>query len=115
VLVLVLEKWGWFGEVLEYCAKSELHPRSGLRCWREPDFAPSSETPDFALSLRLREATSGRPLYKMAALSVNSRGLPGITPTECFTRRVYSGRRIQPAHKTATPRDVPGSRLLTNP
>jgi hypothetical protein len=28
--VLVLEKWGWFGGVLEYCAKSELHPRSGL-------------------------------------------------------------------------------------
>ena len=24
-------------------------------------------------------------------------------------------RRIQPAHRTATPRDVPGSRLLTNP
>jgi hypothetical protein len=30
VLVLVLEKWGWFGELLEYCAKSELHPHSGL-------------------------------------------------------------------------------------
>ncbi len=27
----------------------------------EPDFAPSSETPDFALSLRLREASSGKP------------------------------------------------------
>jgi hypothetical protein len=26
VLVLVLEKWGWVGEVLNYCAKSELHP-----------------------------------------------------------------------------------------
>jgi hypothetical protein len=26
-IVLVLEKWG---EVLEYCAKSELHPPSGL-------------------------------------------------------------------------------------
>jgi hypothetical protein len=31
VLVLVLEKWGWGGEVLEYPAKSELHPRSGLK------------------------------------------------------------------------------------
>ena len=62
MLVLVLEKWGWFGELLEYCAKSELHPRSGLRCWREPDFAPSSETPDFApYRLKLREATSGKP------------------------------------------------------
>jgi hypothetical protein len=30
VLVLVLEKWAWFGELLEYCAKSELHPHSGL-------------------------------------------------------------------------------------
>jgi hypothetical protein len=30
VLVLVLEKWGWFGELLEYCAKSELHPHSGF-------------------------------------------------------------------------------------
>ena len=30
MLVLVLEKWGCVGEVLEYCAKSELHPRSGL-------------------------------------------------------------------------------------
>jgi hypothetical protein len=28
---------------------------------RPPDFAPSSETPDFALSFRLREATSGKP------------------------------------------------------
>jgi hypothetical protein len=28
---------------------------------RAPDFAPSSETPDFALSLRLRDASSGRP------------------------------------------------------
>ena len=27
----------------------------------EPDFAPSSETPDFAPSFRLREATSGKP------------------------------------------------------
>jgi hypothetical protein len=25
LLVLVLERWGWAGEVLEYCAKSELH------------------------------------------------------------------------------------------
>jgi hypothetical protein len=23
-------KWGWVGELLEYCAKSELHPHSGL-------------------------------------------------------------------------------------
>jgi hypothetical protein len=23
-------KWGWVGELLEYCAKSELHPPSGL-------------------------------------------------------------------------------------
>jgi hypothetical protein len=23
-------KWGWVGEVWKYCAKSELHPRSGL-------------------------------------------------------------------------------------
>jgi hypothetical protein len=30
VLVLVPEKWGWVGQVLEYCAKSELHPRSGF-------------------------------------------------------------------------------------
>jgi hypothetical protein len=30
VLVLVLEKWDWASGVLEYCAKSELHPRSGL-------------------------------------------------------------------------------------
>jgi hypothetical protein len=28
---------------------------------RPPDFAPSSETPDFASSFRLREATSGKP------------------------------------------------------
>ena len=31
VLVLMLEKWGWGCELWEYCAKSELHPRSGLR------------------------------------------------------------------------------------
>jgi hypothetical protein len=30
VLVLVLEKWGWVDEVLEYCDESELHPRSGF-------------------------------------------------------------------------------------
>jgi hypothetical protein len=30
VLVLVLEKCGWASELLEYCAKSELHPHSGL-------------------------------------------------------------------------------------
>jgi hypothetical protein len=30
VLVVVLEKWGWVGELLEYCALSEKHPRSGL-------------------------------------------------------------------------------------
>jgi hypothetical protein len=29
--------------------------------------------------LKLREAPSGRPLYKMAALSVSSRRLPGMT------------------------------------
>src|SRR6202007_1143795 len=29
-----------------------------------PDFAPSSKTPDFASSFRLREATSGRPSSK---------------------------------------------------
>jgi hypothetical protein len=29
VLVLVLEKWGWGSGVLEYCALSELRPRSG--------------------------------------------------------------------------------------
>jgi hypothetical protein len=28
---------------------------------RPPDFTPSSETPDFASSFRLREATSGKP------------------------------------------------------
>jgi hypothetical protein len=31
VLVLVLEKWGWGGGVLEYRAVPELHPRSGLK------------------------------------------------------------------------------------
>jgi hypothetical protein len=35
VLVLVLEKWGWVGELLEYCAKSELHPHSGLEILKE--------------------------------------------------------------------------------
>ena len=29
-LVLVLESGVGFGELLEYCAKSELHPHSGL-------------------------------------------------------------------------------------
>ena len=24
-------KWGWVGEVLEHCARSDLHPRSGLK------------------------------------------------------------------------------------
>jgi hypothetical protein len=40
------------------------HNRKGLRARtrpRRPDFAPSSETPDFASSFRLREATSGKP------------------------------------------------------
>jgi hypothetical protein len=40
---------------------------------------------------------------------------PGNDPAQCFSHRVYTVRRIQPAHRTATPRDVPGSRpLLTD-
>jgi hypothetical protein len=38
--------------------KGELHSRTRRR---PPDFAPSSETSDFALSLRLQEASSDRP------------------------------------------------------
>jgi len=37
---------------------------------------------------------------------------PGNDSAQCFAHRVYSVWRMQPAHRTATPRDVPGSRLL---
>jgi hypothetical protein len=37
----VLDKWGWVGEVLEYCAKSELHPASaGLEMLEGSRFVP---------------------------------------------------------------------------
>ena len=54
---------------------------------RSPDFAPSSETPDFASSFRLREATSGKPggyvvqdfdeLSRVAILEFISRAVMG--------------------------------------
>jgi hypothetical protein len=36
VLVLVLEKWGWGGGVLEYCACCELRVRGGLKVPMSP-------------------------------------------------------------------------------
>ena len=57
----------------------------------------------------------GEPLYKMAALSVASRRLPGMTqrtvlPIASVLLRGCCGDTA--AHRTAAPRDVPGSRLL---
>jgi hypothetical protein len=53
----------------------------------------------------------GEPLYKMTALSVASRRLPGTSQ-----RNVLPSASIllwdTTAHRTAAPRDVPGSRLL---
>ena len=62
--------------------------------------------------LKLREATSGKPLYKVAALSVASRRLLGMTqrnvlPIASILLRDTTARR------TAARRDVPGSRLST--
>ena len=69
-------------------------PKSGgepdfATSFETPDFATSFEIPDFATSFRLREATSGRPLYKMAALSVASRRLPGMTQRNVCPSRLF--------------------------
>ena len=69
-LVLVLE-FGPSG-VFESCVKSKLHPATaGLEMPGESQTSPHR--------LKLREATAGKPLYKMAALSVAGRRLPGMT------------------------------------
>ena len=57
------------------------------------------------------------PAWRGAALQYGSsmgwqQAAPGNDPTPCFAHRVYTGRREQPAHRTATRRDIPGSRLL---
>jgi hypothetical protein len=58
------------------------------------------------------EGTPGEePLYKMAALSVGSRRLPGNVSAQCFVHRVYSVWDTT-AHRTAARRVIPGSRLL---
>jgi hypothetical protein len=41
--------------------------------------------------LKLREATSGKPLYKMAALPVASRRLPGMTQRSVCPSRLFRG------------------------
>ena len=65
VLVLVLEKCGWGGEVLEYCAKSELHPRSGLRLLKGRHMIRSDVS--FAVWLTNADSTApfGRILFWM--------------------------------------------------
>jgi hypothetical protein len=66
--------------------------------WRGARLRPVVETPDFALSLRLREASSGRPggYVWQAALQYGSsigwyQAAPGNDPTPCFAHRVYTG------------------------
>jgi hypothetical protein len=52
----VLEKWGWGGGVLEYCAKSESHPATaGLEVLKGRykgvlNMAPVRSLPSYALS-----------------------------------------------------------------
>jgi hypothetical protein len=54
----------------------------------------------------------GEPLYKMAALSVATRRLPGMTQRSVLPiASVPCGDKT--AHRTAAPRDAPGSRLLS--
>jgi hypothetical protein len=53
VLVLVLEKWGWASEVLEYCALFELHPRSGLKgAEGAPDWGADGQLPNLNRGVR---------------------------------------------------------------
>ena len=53
----------------------------------------------------------GEPLYKMAAVSVGSRRLPGMTQPNVLPIASILLRRYND-HRTAARRDVPGSRLL---
>ena len=53
VLVLVLEKRGWFGELLEYRALSELHPVLGLAVLKGRKMFAMDLS--FAMSVHLRK------------------------------------------------------------
>jgi hypothetical protein len=64
---------GWGGRVLSYCACWELHLRGRLKML-VGRFVLLRNPAD-----RKPTAPGGEPLYKMAALSVGSRRLPGMT------------------------------------
>jgi len=102
-----------------------LHPPLGLRrrsCSRSRPriWAERSVRVATRKALRSRKEQGlivSPPPRRGAALQYGSsmgwyQAAPGNDPTPCFAHRVYTGRQIQPAHRTATPRDVPGSRLL---
>jgi hypothetical protein len=56
----------------------------------------------------------GEPLPVVLALSVGSRRLPGMSPGQGFAHRVCSVWHHTRRDRTATRRDVHGSRLLHN-
>jgi hypothetical protein len=58
--VLVLEKWGWGSGVLEYCAKSELHPATaGLGMLKGRQMI----LPEMCLNLWLCNTSSAAPRF----------------------------------------------------
>jgi hypothetical protein len=96
------------------------HARPTLGTWQPKAWGPGraglrrSRSPK-EHGLIVSPRPGGEPLRSLAALWPGKQAAPGNHPTQCFAHRTYSVWRIQTAHRTATPRDVPGSRLLTNP
>jgi hypothetical protein len=91
VIVIVLETWGWDGGVLEYCAKSQLHPPrriGGAEEATESVGLPRVELDTLCLdsNSRLSIALSASPIRRGGCNSGNAL-LLGLTRLFCKQQR----------------------------